>query len=89
MHFEYDEKKSILNKEKHGISFEEAKSLWNDTAVVIPAKNIDGEDRYALISNLNDKCYVAIFTIRDEKYRIISVRRCRKKEEGLYENNNC
>ena len=86
MHFEYDEKKSIKNKQKHGINFEEAKLLWNDSAVVIPAKFIDDEDRYALISKQDDKCYVAIFTIRDGKYRIISVRRCRKKEEALYEN---
>ncbi len=86
MDFEYDEKKSVKNKEKHGIDFEEAKFLWNDGAVVIPARYIDDENRYALIAHLNDKCYVAIFTIRDEKYRIISVRRCRKKEEGLYEN---
>jgi len=84
--FEFDEKKSIKNKQKHGISFEEAKSLWNDDAVVIPAKSID-EERYALISKLNNKCFVAIFTIRDEKYRIISVRRCRKNEEVIYENN--
>ena len=30
MQFEYDKNKSISNKSKHGINFEEAKSLWND-----------------------------------------------------------
>jgi len=88
MYFEYDKQKSMKNKQKHGISFEEAKQLWNDEATVIPAKDIDGEMRYALISKLQDKCFVAIFTIRDEKYRIISVRRCRKNEETIYEKNN-
>ena len=52
--------------------------------IIIPAKEIDDEKRYALIAYI-DKCYVTIFTIRDEKYRIISVRRCRKNEEVLYE----
>lgn len=88
MDFEYDEKKSIKNKEKHGIDFEESKALWNDKAIVVPAKSIDIEMRCALISKLENKCFVAIFTIRNEKYRIISVRRCRKNEERIYENNN-
>lgn len=78
----------MKNKEKHNIGFEEAKQLWNESAVVIPAKDVEGEIRYALISQLNSKCYVAIFTIRENKYRIISVRRCRKNEESIYEKNN-
>jgi len=83
--FEYDINKSNINKKKHGISFEEAKKLWEDNnGIIIPAKEIDDEKRYALIAFI-DKCYVTIFTIRDEKYRIISVRRCRKNEEVLYE----
>ncbi|MEN8194524.1 MAG: BrnT family toxin [Bacteroidota bacterium] len=81
--------KSKKNKEKHNIDFEEAKLLWNNrNAIVIPANIIDGETRYIMISKLNRKCYVVIFTIRNDKYRIISVRRCRKKEEIYYEKNN-
>ena len=88
MNFEYDENKSIKNKEKHKIDLEEAKSLWNnENALVVPANTIENETRYAIISKLNMKCYVAIFTIRNENYRIISVRRCRKNEEKDYANN--
>ena len=88
MKFEYDETKSIKNKQKHGIDFEKAKNLWKDEkALIVPANIVDNEIRYALISKLNEKCYVAIFTLRNEKYRIISVRRCRKNEEKNYENN--
>jgi len=86
--FEFDENKSQTNKEKYGISFEEAKILWeNDNALVVPAKNVSQEERFALISMFGSKCYVAIFTIRDGKYRIISVRRCRKNYEQNYEQN--
>jgi len=89
LNFEYDENKSIKNKEKHNIDFEEAKILWNDkNAIIVPANIIDNEIRYAMISRLNKKCYVAIFTIRNDNYRIISVRRCRKNEERDYANNN-
>jgi uncharacterized DUF497 family protein len=87
--FEYDEKKSQINKEKHNIDFVEAQKLWQDEeALVIPANIVDNEIRYALISKKLTKCFIAIFTIRDDIYRIISVRRCRKNEEKNYENNN-
>ena len=86
MKFEYNEAKSIKNKQKHGIDFEEAKNLWEDEdALIVPANIVDDEVRYALISKFLKKCYVAIFTLRNEKYRIISVRRCRKNEEKKYD----
>ncbi len=89
MEFEYDENKNRINKQKHGIDFEVAQSLWeNENALVIPATIVGEEIRYALISVMNGKCYVAIFTLRDTVYRIISVRRCRKNEERNYEKNN-
>jgi uncharacterized DUF497 family protein len=87
--FEYDEKKSQINKEKHNIDFVEAQKLWQDEdALIIPANIVDNEIRYALISKKLTKCFIAIFTIRDDIYRIISVRRCRTNEEKNYENNN-
>ncbi|CAA6822972.1 MAG: Unknown protein [uncultured Sulfurovum sp.] len=89
MKFEYDENKSQSNKEKHGIDFIDAQNLWQDeNALVIQANIIDDEIRYALISIFKNKCYTAIFMLRDEIYRIISVRRCRKNEERNYEKNN-
>jgi len=87
--FEYDENKSRINKEKHNIDFVEAQKLWQDEdALVVPAQMVDEEIRYALISKILTKCFIAIFTIRDDTYRIISVRRCRKNEEKNYDNNN-
>jgi len=36
--FEYDINKSLKNKDKHGIDFEEAKSLWdNKHSLIVPA----------------------------------------------------
>ena len=86
MDFEYDINKSLKNKEKHNIDFEEAKSLWDDNnSLIVPANAVDNETRYAMISKLHKKCFVAIFIIRNNKYRIISVRRCRKNEEKNYD----
>ncbi len=33
MEFEFDSKKSINNKKKHGIDFYEAQSLWDDSNI--------------------------------------------------------
>ena len=89
MKFEYDNNKSRINKEKHGIDFVEAQNLWKDeNALIVPANTTDEESRYALISRLKQKCFVAIFTMRENVFRIISVRRCRKNEEKNYENSN-
>jgi len=89
MKFEYDEYKSLKNKEKHGIDFIEAQILWQDEdALIISANIVDDETRYALIAKHKTKCFVVIFILRDGAYRIISVRRCRKNEERNYEQNN-
>ena len=43
MKFEYDEKKSQINKEKHNIDFVEAQKLWQDEdALVVPANIVVG-----------------------------------------------
>ncbi|MGE4419998.1 MAG: BrnT family toxin [Sulfurimonas sp.] len=89
MKFEYDENKSQINKEKHGIDFVDAQNLWRDeNALIVPANIVDEEMRYALISKFKNKCYIAIFVLRNDIYRIISVRRCRKNEEKNYEKDN-
>ncbi len=89
MKFEYDMNKSRINKEKHGIDFVQAQNLWRDeNALIVPANTTDDELRYILISFFNKKCFAAIFTMRENIFRIISVRRCRKNEEKSYDNNN-
>jgi uncharacterized DUF497 family protein len=85
MEFEFDTDKSLSDKEKHGIDFAEAQELWDDSnRLVIPARTED-ESRYVLIAKLADICWSAIFTERNGKTRIISVRRSRAEEVKLYE----
>ena len=79
--FEWDENKSYKNKLKHGISFEEATKLFQKGVKVYLAKEVGDEIRYLISNYLNGKCYSAIFTLRNGKIRLISVRRCRKNEE--------
>jgi len=89
MKFQYDPNKSQSNKVKHGIDFEEAQKLWQDTnAVVAYEKTIEGEDRFSIVGYIADRCYTGIFTLRALDIRIISVRRCRKNEKRRYEDEN-
>ena len=84
MDFEYDPAKSLQNKEKHGIDFEEAKFLWVDEKrFLLPARNT-GEARFALLGEWNRKVWTCIFTLRKGKIRIISVRRSRDGEKKIY-----
>ena len=85
MKFEYDPKKSIANKQKHGIDFDEAQALWEDPELLeIPAKEMN-EQRYLVIGVIGNNYWSAITTYRGQCIRLISVRRARKEEVALYE----
>ncbi len=83
--FEFDPVKSKVNKEKHGINFEECQQLWEDKKRVEIAAYSRGEQRFAVIGLLKKKVWIAFITYRHENIRIISARRARKAEARLYE----
>ncbi len=86
MKFQFDEKKSTANREKHGIDFDQAQALWDDFDLLeIPAKNVEDENRYLIIGKIGEKHWSAVITYRDDSIRIISVRRSRGKEIEYYE----
>lgn len=86
MIFEYNPNKSDVNKQKHGIDFEEAKSLWLDPRrIEIDARTV-GEPRKLLIATLENEIWSLIYTMRDNNIRIISVRKSRRNEKEIYYN---
>jgi uncharacterized DUF497 family protein len=81
MIFEYNEHKSSINKEKHGIDFQEAQKLWEDPyAFELPSPQSEDEERFLVLGKIDSKNYTAIITYRDKNIRIISVRRSRDKD---------
>ena len=87
MDFVFDIEKSASNKKKHGIDFEEAQELWIDPHLLeIEARSAD-EPRFLMIGKIGSRHWSAVVTYRDDKIRIISVRRSRKEEVELYEEN--
>jgi uncharacterized protein len=85
MKFGWDEEKSKSNRLKHGIDFEAAKSLWLDDHRIEIRAPYPLEDRNIIIAEYENKLWTAIYTMRDEAIRMISVRRARKKEVALYD----
>lgn len=88
MKFEFDREKSDTDKEKHGLDFVAAQALWDDPDLLeIPAKTTD-EPRFLVIGRIAGKHWSGVITYRDDKIRIISVRRSRIEEVALYESDN-
>ena len=85
MEFEFDQQKSRSNRKKHGIDFRDAQALWEDPDLIeIPARTID-EPRFLVIGKIDDHHWSGIMAYREDRIRIISVRRSREEEIALYE----
>ncbi len=87
MIFEWDDEKSRSNQIKHGIDFDTARVLWDDGSRVEIQSPYPLESRSILIGKIDRKLWTAIFTRREGAVRIISVRRARKREAELYDQN--
>ena len=83
--FEYDLRKSQANKSKHGLDFEQAQLLWNDLQRAEIKAFSEIELRFMIIGKIEDKHWSVIVTYREDKVRIISVRRSRTDEIEIYE----
>lgn len=85
MQFEFDPEKSASNRIKHGIDFVVAQALWDDPMLLVaPARSTD-EERYLAVGLIGDRHWSAIYTVRGDHIRLISVRRSREMEIGYYE----
>lgn len=82
--FEYDRLKSDANRTKHGIDFDEAQHLWSDPNRAEFLARFADESRFGLVAQVGGRLWTAIFTKREHRTRIISVRRSRPNEEAFY-----
>ena len=86
MELEWDTAKDKANREKHGIGFEFAENFsWQTAKILDRSRHADGEPRYAAVGLMQGSFYTIIYTWRDNKRRIISIRRSNTMEEKAYE----
>jgi len=88
MRFEWDPAKAEKNLRKHGVSFEEASSAFNDPWAITfedPEHSV-GEERFITFGLSRVGRYVVVsHTERGGRIRIISGRRMTKVERKIYE----
>ncbi|HMQ50809.1 MAG TPA: BrnT family toxin [Anaerolineae bacterium] len=86
--FEWDEEKADINLKKHQVSFEEAKTVFNDPVSITiadPGYSLD-EERYIDIGmSSKGQVLVVVYTERRESIRLISCRKATKQEQRVYE----
>ena len=88
MQFDWDKNKAESNFKKHGISFDDAVTVFADPYLLFTEdyQHSIGEEReWAIGEAENGLIIVVIFTVRQEVFRIISARKATKKERKQYE----
>lgn len=91
MEFEWNPDKAESNYKKHGVSFEEAATVFNDSlSITFPDPDHSvGESRYVMIGiSRFGKLLIVSHTDRAETIRIISVRKATRQEIRFYEQEN-
>lgn len=92
MKFEWDENKYQENVKKHGVTFEEAKSVFNDKNALFDYDKYhsnENEDRFLIIgtSDIGNILLVCHCIRSEDVVRIISARKATNNEEKLYNKN--
>lgn len=86
--FEWGESKAATNLKKHGISFDEAASVFADPMAysVSDPDHSEDESRYLTFGkSQTGRVLVVIHTHRAHAIRIISARKATRHERGIYE----
>ncbi len=87
--FEWDEAKSLVNRRKHGVSFEEARTVFFDENAIrfFDPDHSGSEDRFLMLGmsfRLRVLVVCHCFRVSGDTIRIISARKADKKEEAAY-----
>ncbi len=86
--FEWDEVKENANLRKHGVSFEEAKTVFADPLSITKRDPLhsEGEERYVDIGrSVEGRLLVVVYTERRSTIRLISCRTATQAERRSYE----
>lgn len=88
MQWEWDDEKATSNLEKHGVSFEEAATVFDDPLYVdfYDPDHSAEEHRYLIVGmSLNGRLLIVSYTERPESGRLISAREVTAAERKVYE----
>jgi uncharacterized DUF497 family protein len=88
LRFDWDERKNRANQRKHGVSFEEAETVFSDDRALLLDDPDEGEDRFVLLglsATLRTLVVCHCYREEDAVIRIISARKAHREERKEYE----
>ena len=88
MKFDWDDRKELANRRKHGVSFQEATTIFGDPlAATIPdPDHSHGESRFLTVGySSNSRLLVVSHTEEGDNFRIINAREANTYERKAYE----
>ena len=93
LRFEWDNRKAAANLRKHGVSFEEAQTVFYDERALFQedAEHSQDEDRFLILGlSITTRVLVVCHCYResDEVIRVISARKADAEERAKYESRN-
>jgi len=86
--FEWDPKKAKANLARHGVSFDEASTAFEDalSLTILDPLHSETEQRFILVGcSRKERLLVVVHTEREDRIRIISARPATKKERACHE----
>lgn len=89
--FEWDENKARRNLQKHGVSFDEAKTVFLDPlsmTIADPADTIAEERLVDIGTSVRGRILIVVYTERGSNIRLISCRKATPMEVKAYEQGN-
>lgn len=90
MTFEWDEQKAAINLTKHGVSFDEAKTVFADPLFIdfYDPDHSSEENRYIIVgASDSGRLLMVSYTEREDAARLISARELAAAERKAYEQN--
>ncbi|EPF24302.1 BrnT family toxin [Microcystis aeruginosa NIES-298] len=88
MQFEWNKNKAVKNLSKHGVSYEEAKTVFDDPLYVdfYDPEHSESEERYLIVGESDrGRLLIVSYTERGDVIRLISAREVTQTEREAYE----
>jgi hypothetical protein len=89
LHFEWDGRKAETNRQKHGVTFDEAKSVFydEDARVITDPDHSETESRFIIVGISRSARVLVVahcYRLDETTIRLISARKATKTEENTY-----
>ena len=88
---EWDPAKARANRRKHGVTFEEAATVFNDplSSTIPDPMHSESEERFVIVGqSIQQRLLIVVHTDRGDHIRIISARLANPHERKTYEEEN-